>query len=217
MAEQQQTFGFLSDLDEYFCENYANYDKLCVLDGYKVPKMQATERREDGRLYSYTLPANTMRLAKQEKCEELLALLKTKIADKSFSFSFEPTSIMQRIKKNGKYSFKLALEEVFRKNSVDPKELIKELSIDEEIWTKICKGDYLPSKNAIFSICLVVRASYEDTAYLLGMRYMEFDYTLEREVVISYLFKQKVFNPEMVKSAFQEYKVSNLFIKWLEE
>ena len=217
MAEQQQTFGFLSDLDEYFCENYANYDKLCVLDGYKVPKMQATERREDGRLYSYTLPANTMRLAKQEKCEELLALLKTKIADKSFSFSFEPASIMQRIKKNGKYSFKLALEEVFRKNSVDPKELIKELSIDEEIWTKICKGDYLPSKNAIFSICLVVRASYEDTAYLLGMRYMEFDYTLEREVVISYLFKQKVFNPEMVKSAFQEYKVGNLFIKWLEE
>ena len=215
--EPQQTFGFLSDLNEYFCENYANYDKLCVLDGYKVPKMQATERREDGRLYSYTLPANTMRLALQENREELLALLKSKIADKSFSFSFEPAPFMERLKRNAKDSFKTALEEVFRKNSVDPKELWKELSIDEEIWTKICKGDYLPSKNAIFSICLVARASYEDTAYLLAMRYAEFDYTAEREVVISYLFKQKVFNPEMIKVAFQEYKVSNLFIKWLED
>ena len=217
MAQENQNFGFLSDLDEYFCENYANYDKLCILDGYKVPKMQATERREDGRLYAYTLPANTMRLAKQDKCAELLTLLKTKIADKSFSFSFEPARLTERLRKNAKDSFKTALEEVFRKNSVDPKELIQELSIDEEIWTKICNGDYLPSKNAIFSICLVARASYEDTAYLLAMRYMEFDYTSEREVVISYLFKQKVFNREMIKSAFQEYKVGNLFVNWLED
>ena len=217
MTEQVQGFGFLFDFDEYFCENYANYDKLCVLDGYKVPKMQATERRADGRLYAYTLPANTMRLAKQEKCAELLAALKEKTMDKSFSFSFEPAGIFERLKKNSKYSFKTALEEVFKKNSVVAEELAEELSIAKEIWTKICKGDYYPTKNGIFSMALAGRISYEDTTYLLAVRGMEFDYTQEREVVISYLLKQKVFNRDMVAAALAEYKVKNLFIKWLQE
>ena len=57
--------------------------------------------------------------------------------------------------------------------------------------------------------------SYEDTRKLLAYCGMEFDYTLEREVVISYLLKQKVFNQEMIKAAFEEYNVSNLFIEWL--
>ena len=42
---------------------------------------------------------------------------------------------------------------------------------------------------------------------------LEFDYTIEREVVISYLLKQKIFNSEMIKAAFEEYNVENLFIK----
>ena len=106
MQETQTKFGFLSDLDDYFCENYANYDKLCVIEGYRVPKMQATERREDGRLYSYTLPASTMRLAKQENRAEILEVLKSKIKDKNFSFSFEPAGFFTRLLKYKKYSFK---------------------------------------------------------------------------------------------------------------
>ena len=65
-------FDFIADLDEYFCEKYANYDKLCVLQGYKMPKMQDTEVRTDGRTYAYTLPTNTLRLALQENKTELL-------------------------------------------------------------------------------------------------------------------------------------------------
>ena len=45
-------FDFLEDLDEYFCEKYANYDHICILNGYEMPKMQTTERREDGTDYS---------------------------------------------------------------------------------------------------------------------------------------------------------------------
>ncbi len=217
MQEQTANFAFISDLDEYFCENYANYDKLCVLDGYRMPKMQATERREDGRLYSYTLPANTMRLAKQENREQLLSALKEKITDKSFSFSFEPAGFFDRLSKHKKYSFKSVLAEVLRKSSVTAEEIGKELSIDEDVWKKICSGDYLPTKNLIFSIALTARATYEDARYLLAARGMEFDYALEREVVVSYLLKQKVFNKDMIKTAFSEYSVSNLFITWLEE
>lgn len=212
-----QDFGFLSDLDDYFCENYANYDKLCILDGYRMPKMQATERREDGRLYAYTLPANVMRLAKQEKREEILSALKSKITDKSFSFSFEPVGFFDRLLKNKSYSFKSVLGEVLRKNSITAEELGGNLSIDQTIWKKICSGDYLPTKNLIFSIALVARVSYDDACYLLGAVGTEFDYTIEREVVISYLLKQKIFNADMIKTALDEYSVTNLFIAWLDE
>ena len=79
-------YDFIADLDEYFCETYANYDKLCVLPGYVMPVMQRSEVREDGRTYAYTLPANTMRLANQEKKAEILAELKKRMTDVTFSF-----------------------------------------------------------------------------------------------------------------------------------
>ena len=65
-------YDFIADLDGFFCETYANYDKLCVLPGYVMPLMQRSEVRADGRTYAYTLPADTMRLAKQEKKDEII-------------------------------------------------------------------------------------------------------------------------------------------------
>ena len=109
------------------------------------------------------------------------------------------------------------LGEVLRKNSVTAEEVFENLSIDESIWKKIYSGHYLPTKNLIFSIALIARISYEDACLLLETRGMEFDYTLEREVVVSYLLKQKVFNADMVRAAFEEYAVENLFVKWLED
>ena len=75
------------------------------------------------------------------------------------------------------------------------------------------KGVYIPTKNLIYSLALLGGFSYDDTVYLLAMCGLEFDYTIEREVVISYLLKQKIFNSEMIKAAFEEYNVENLFIK----
>ena len=91
-------YDFLLDLDEFFCEKYANYDKLCILPGYKMPVMQASEVREDGRTYAYTLPTETMRLATQEKKTEILAELKKRMADTTFSFSFSIPSFWTKTK-----------------------------------------------------------------------------------------------------------------------
>ena len=100
------TYDFIADLDEYFCEKYANYDKLCVLNGYKMPLMQASEVDEFGRTRAYTLPANTMRLALQENKKDLLVQLKSKMTDITFSFSFEPVGFFARLKNNfSKYGF----------------------------------------------------------------------------------------------------------------
>ena len=74
-----EKYAFISDLDDYFCEKYANYDRMCVLKGYVMPKMQTTQRREDGTDYSYTLPPETMRLSLQENKAALLKQLKERM------------------------------------------------------------------------------------------------------------------------------------------
>ena len=89
---------FILQIDEYFCEKYANYDKLCLLPGYKMPLMQASEIRADGRTYAYTLSPETMSLARQEKKAEILAELKARMVDVTFSFSFRPVGVFKRIK-----------------------------------------------------------------------------------------------------------------------
>ena len=78
---------FIHSLDEYFCEKYANYDSLCVLKGYKMPKMQTTEE-VGGIKRSYTLPPETMRLALQENKEELLKEIKKNAEIRVFPFPF---------------------------------------------------------------------------------------------------------------------------------
>lgn len=95
-------FDFLEDLDEYFCEKYANYDQICILKGYEMPKMQTTERREDGTDYSYTLPASTMRLSAQKNKTDLLRQLKEKMTDSTFSFTFRPVGFLLASRKTSR-------------------------------------------------------------------------------------------------------------------
>lgn len=206
-------YDFIADLDEYFCEKYANYDKLCILPGYKMPMMQATELREDGRTYSYTLPANTMRLAKQEKKAALLAELKSRMTDVTFSFSFKPINIFRRMKNVfSKYGFYKNLKKILAKYGVTEAAALENLKIAEEIWAGICKNKFLPSKNLIYSLALTSHFSFEDTRALLALCDYEIDYANVKDVVLSYLLQEKVYNSAMIEAALNEYKLGNLFI-----
>ena len=207
-------FDFISDLDAYFCEKYANYDKLCVLKGYRMPKMHDSRTLEDGRTYTYTLPAETMRLALQEDKTELLAALKKNMQDKTFSFSFVPLSLFYRMQhasssKNFSKNFKRVLE----KHNIPMEEAANELEISQEVWKKISKGKYLPSKNLIFSLALSLHLDIEETELLLALCGYGFDFTFVNDVVVRYLIEQRVFNSTMQTRAFEEYKIRNLFLK----
>lgn len=207
-------YDFIADLDEYFCEKYANYDKLCVLPGYKMPVMQASEVRADGRTYAYTLPANTMRLATQEKKAELLAELKTRMVDINFSFSFRVQKLFTRIGNIfSKYAFHKNLKKVLEKYKLSEKEAGENLAISEEIWKNICKGKFLPSVNLLYSLALTGHLSMDDTAYLCSLCGYEVDYANVRDVVISYLLTRRVYNADMIESALKEYKITSLFLK----
>ena len=206
---------FITDLDAYFCEKYANYDKICILPNYRMPTMQASKVDDFGRTYAYTLPSNTMRLALQENKEELLKALKEKMFDKTFSFSFKPLGFFARLRNkfSKKSSFLLAFKKVAEKYNIKIEEAGQETSVEQEIWKNICKGNYLPTKNLIFTLALTLHLSMEDTQTLLYYCSYCFDYASVKDVVVAYLLEQKVFNPLMMESALSEYKVKNLFFK----
>ena len=210
-------FDFLTDLDDYFCEKYADYDKICVLKGYSMPKMHATERRADGRDYSYTLPMSTMRLAKQKEKASLLRQVKDGLFDPSFSFSFRPLGLFERFRGAfKKVNSKKVLAQIFARNSLTADEVKAELDIDEYTWKKICKGQYHPTKNLVFSIAITAHLPIEDMYELMEVCELGMDFTKPKDVVVAYLVEKKVFNQEMVRAAADEYKLANLFIKWLQ-
>ena len=205
---------FILQLDEYFCEKYANYDKLCLLPGYKMPLMQASEIRADGRTYAYTLPPETMSLSRQEKKAEILAELKKRMADVTFSFSFRPIGIFSRMKNVfSKYAPYKTLNNILQKYKLSDQDVLQLLNVSPEIWKGMRKNKYLPTKNMIFSLAFVGQFSCEDMQSLLQLCGYAMDFTYVKDVVISYLLTEKVFNPTMLERAFNEYKVANLFLK----
>ena len=207
-------FEFIADLDEYFCEKYANYDKLCILPGYKMPKMQETRTDAFGRPYSYTLPADTMALSKQEKKAELLAELKDKMYDKNFSFSFRPLGFLEKIsEKFAKETFSKTLQEVAARYNVEAKDLGENLDIDPIIWKKILKGEFYPSKNLVLALGLSAHFSYRDVKELLMMSGYAFDFANVFDVVVSYLLVKGIYNSAMVDAALEEYKIQPMMMK----
>ena len=211
-------YDFIQDLDDFFCETYENYDKLVLLPGYKMPVMQASEVRADGRTYAYTLPSSTLRLANQEKKAELLAALKERMVDLTFSFSFRTHSLFARLKtKTAKYSFYKMFAKMRERYNVSNEEILNEMDVLPEVWKGICSGKYLPTKNFIFTFALIAQISLEDTKILLQLSGYEFDYRYVKDVVIAYLLATKVYNPSMIERALTEYNVRNLFFKRKEE
>lgn len=207
-------YDFIADLDGYFCEAYANYDKLCVLPGYVMPVMQRSEVREDGRTYAYTLPLNTMRLATQENKAALLAELKSRMTDITFSFSFRPYGLFTKIRNRfSKYAFYKNFKKMLEKYGISAQDVYAGLDIDKEVWTGIVKGNFEPTKNLLYSIALTAQLSYEDTSALMLLCGYEFNLADVKDVVITYLLQQKVYNRGMIDAALGEYKVANLFIK----
>ena len=204
----------IMDLDAYFCEKYANYDKICILEGYRMPTMQASKVDDFGRTVAYTLPSNTMRLALQENKTELLAKLKEQLVDPTFSFSFMPfgffSKLRNKISKKGTHK---QLKMVLSRHNISEKEALEGLNISEEIWKNIYNGSFAPTKNLILSLALTCQLTHEETQFLLNMIYEEFDYSMVKDVVIAYLLNQKVYNRTMIDCALNEYKVSNLFLK----
>jgi hypothetical protein len=118
-----------------------------------------------------------------------------------------------RNKFSKKSSFLIAFKKILAKYNVKIEEAAQDTSVDQEIWKNICKGNYLPTKNLIFTLALTLHLAKEDVEMLLYYCSYCFDYTSVKDVIVAYLLEQKVFNPLMMEAALKEYKVENLFFK----
>ncbi|MCI5975205.1 MAG: hypothetical protein SPH68_08210 [Candidatus Borkfalkiaceae bacterium] len=209
-----EKYAFISDLNDYFCEKYANYDKICILKGYVMPKMQTTERRPDGTDYSYTLPPETMRLSLQKNKAELLSELKERITDYTFSFSFRPLSFFEKLRNNrSKYSFRKTFSAVCARYSLTAEEALSRTDIGDKTKKRLLGGAYYPTKNLLFTLALVCGFSMQDTEALLTVCGLSFDYALVKDVTVSYLIVNRVHNEEMARAALEEFKVDGLFFR----
>jgi hypothetical protein len=207
-------FDFITDLDNFFCAKYANYDKICILNGYKRPVMQTTRVNADGSTYSYTLPMERMTLADQENKETLLQELKSKLVDNTFSFSFVPYGFFKKIKvATAEYAFHRKLRGVLAKHNLTMQALGEELDISTEIWKNICLGKFAPTKNLVLTMSLVGQFTFEEAEELIIASGNIWDYSIAKDVVIAYLLQQQTYNPVMVEAALNEYKIENLFFK----
>ena len=204
---------FLADLDEYFCEQFANYDLFCGLPQYRMPTMHQTKTDEYGRKVSFTLPKNTMRLAKQEHKAELLASVKEKLVCREFTFSFQTLKwykrLSHRFKKTG---FVKVAQIVAQHASLTFEQLFEGTQVPAEVVQGMKKGEFLPTKNLLFAAALAAHLSLDDTELLMTACEMEWDYTLQRDIVVKYLLQQRVFNADMVWAALDEYKVTHLYL-----
>ena len=93
------------------------------------------------------------------------------------------------------------------------KESVEGLLVDKEIWNNIRKGKFLPSKNLIFSLVLLGHFTADDAQKMLNIFGYDFEYDIEKDVVLAYLLTKKVFNADMVKAALDEYKIGYLFLE----
>ena len=205
---------FLADLDEYFCEKFAGYELFCGLPQYRMPTMQVTKTDEYGRKFSYTLPKTTLRLADQENKKELLATVKTKLLSREITFSFHPVKwyalFRHRFSKTG---FVKTAKWVANHYATTIEGLFDGVNISEEVLQNLVKGKVLPTKNLLFSVALSAHLSLDDTQMLMTACDMEWDYALQRDVVVRYLLERSIYNEEMVSVALKEYKINHLFLK----
>ena len=140
--------------------------------------------------------------------------LKTRMADKTFSFSFRTIGFFSRIRNVfSKYAPHKFLKAILDKNAVTADDAWGELSIEKEIWDGIVKGKYAPTKNLLLSLALTSHIGIEDINALFVVGDYEWDFAVEKDVVVYYLLQQKVFNKDMIERALKEYKVTNLFLK----
>ncbi|MBQ1962560.1 MAG: M48 family metalloprotease [Clostridia bacterium] len=107
----------------------------------------------------------------------------------------------------------VAFKKVLSAHNMTTAEAAEDLDVLPEVWKNICSGKFVPSKNLLFTMALTAHFTVSETEWLLALCGYELDYAVEKDVVISYLLSQKVFNGEMIKAALAEYKVENLFFK----
>ena len=197
---------YLQSLDEYFCANYSDYVRLAALEGYVRPELIYIEK--DGNIARRD-PA-ILRLSGQKNAAELLKRFKSELLDTEYTFNFSVPSCFARLRDlSRKHTFKKVLAPTLKKYH----ETWEKLNIEPRFWEMIAKGKLYPEKGTVFAVALVCRMRHADLVNLLNTCGFTLKKESVRDVVVSYLIEQRVFNAEMRDACLAEYRITTIPIK----
>lgn len=201
---------FLASLDEYFCANYSDYVRLSALEGYEQPEVLYIAK--DGNVARRD--SSCMRLNKQKDPQALLAQFKAAYVDVEYTFNFSFIPIAERIRDiSRKHTFAKTLRAILPKYKETAESVGEKLDIEPRIWKKIAKGKLYPEKCTVLATALVCGLRASDLQSLINVCGFSLDKASVRDVVVSYLVEQKIFNAEMRDRCLSEYKITNLPIR----
>ena len=89
----------------------------------------------------------------------------------------------------------------------------EKLDIEPRFWRMIVKGKLYPEKCTVLALALVCHMRTADLQSLLNVCGFELKKESVRDVVVSYLVEQKVFNAEMRDGCLAEYRITTLPIR----
>lgn len=201
---------YLRALDEFFCSHYTDYPKLGAIEGYRMPELLTIGK--NGVLERQN--SERMKLCYQSDCAALLQTFKRGLVDTEFSFSFSYPSFPDRWRDLfRRHTFAKLLPAALARVKETPAGAGEKLSIEPEIWSKICKGSLYPAKSTVLALALVCRLSAGDVSDLLAVTGFSLSNENVRDIVVEYLVTQKVFNPQMRDACLAEYRIDTLPIR----
>lgn len=202
--------AFIKPLDEYFCANYSDYQKISAIAGYRMPDLIVIGK--DGNIARRE--SERMRLCHQENCEELLVAFKNGLADTFFSYSFSFVPLRERIKDAfRKHTFAKLFPVVIKRCGETVESAGNKITLDTKIWNGIVKGRLYPEKNTILALAITCRIPLQDVKNLLAVCGFRLQKDSVRDVVAEYLISQNIYNEEMRDRCLSEYKIENLPIR----
>lgn len=200
-------YDYLTQLDDFFCEQYSDYVKIAAIEGYRMPEMLTVGA--DGNIARRD--PSCMRICHQENRRAVLENFKAAYVDTEFTFNFSYLPLRKRIRDHfRKYTFAKLLPTVLKRYKMTPQEAGEQLALEPAIWQGIVKGKFLPEKNTLMALALTCRMQTADVNNLLIVCGLELKQDNVRDVVFEYLLNQKIFNREMIGRCLAEYHIDTI-------
>lgn len=203
---------FIRDLNEYFAKRYRNFDRISSMPSYESVTISMVlknlNRVEEGEQVS----DEARKICSQPKAAQVLAELKERYVDDTFTFSFRiaPFRVRLACLLRRRQNSGALLASVIRTYGEDPAKMAARLGLAEEDWARVLQGKYIPEKVLLYRLFLLLGMRQEDCDRL--MRACEAYYNFEdaRDVVVRYLIDYRVYNPEMIAAAFDEFHLRHI-------
>ena len=150
--------------------------------------------------------------------------IKTNIPKNALGFSFKPTgkrvedtsdlgpTLGEVIFKEMYPNFRDRLFSFIDKSGKKDSEIYNEAGVDRREFSKIrCDANYIPSKEKIICLSLVLKLSVDETNLLLDAGGWTLSHSIKRDMIIRYCIKNGIYNIQTIDNALKHFGYPTLW------